>query len=223
VGVSLLIITNGRQEYIQQTIASLESVVNYVFDRQIIVDDSMDSGYHEWLRNHYGDYEVHPNASKAGLSGSIAHGWSLLGSDSDFVFHLEEDFTFNHHVDIDLMRKILESNAQISQVALVRQPLNSSEIASGGVLKQYVGQFVDHTIDSPSGQHRWLEHQILFTLNPCLYPKWVMDMGWMSGWGEREFTDHLLSADKRFAYLGDIDVSPQVHHIGHHRATGWQL
>lgn len=221
--VGLLIITNGRKEYIQQTISSLEENINCLFHRKVIVDDSMDRHYQQWLINTYPDYEVHPNKEKGGLSGSIINGWNQLSSESDFVFHLEEDFIFNQNIDIEVMQSILIEQPNLSQVALVRQPLNDAEISSGGVLKQYEGKLVNHIINIEDLIYNWVEHKILFTLNPCLYPKWVMQSGWRAGWGEREFTDYLLDMNCTFGYLGNIHSRPHVHHIGEYRAAGWSL
>lgn len=218
--LGLLVITNGRQEYIKQTIISLKE--HFDIDRfayKIIVDDSGDINYSTWLTDTYPDFDIQSHEINKGLSGSINTGWKSLEGKVDYIFHLEEDFTFNVDIPVDQMLLILLSNPDLSQIALLRQPWNESESAAGGIVEQ------NHSLysDKKTAGLNWLEHSNLFTLNPCMYSKNIISNGWPDGGGEREFSDILLSNGKKFGFFGKRGATPLVHHIGAHRAGGWKL
>jgi len=103
---------------------------------------------------------------------------------------------------------------------LKRQAVNDQEISVGGFMYQDPTSYEPYIHDNV----KWLEHRKLFTLNPCLYPKWVVDLGWQVGWGEKEFSELLFSDPYvKCAYLGHMEDPPLVDHIGHYRGDGWRV
>jgi len=218
--IGLLVITNGRKAYLERTLASLAERLSYSkFSRLVIVDDSGHEDYREWLTENYSAFELYLHPTNLGLSASIATGWEALFGDVDYIFHLEEDFTFNADIPLDDMVKILDSDLSLAQVALLRQPVNEQEIAAGGIVEQNPDIYTER---ETSGI-KWLQHTNLFTLNPCLYPHDTIENEWLRGWGEREFTDMILKNGDTFAYYGERGIAPLVHHIGEHRTAGWKL
>ena len=56
--VSLIIITDGRQACISETIPSMRKNLNYNFYEKIIINDSADLRYHQYLMSNYPDFRI---------------------------------------------------------------------------------------------------------------------------------------------------------------------
>jgi hypothetical protein len=65
-------------------------------------------------------------------------------------------------------------------------------------------------------------HTRCFSLNPCLIPRAVLELGWPDG-NEAEMTTLLVSKGYRFAVWGSRQDGPRVEHTGQNRAAGWRL
>jgi hypothetical protein len=104
---------------------------------------------------------------------------------------------------------------------LQRQPLTPGEHAAGGVAAH--AHWVEHS--DPYGL--WVEQSDIFSLNPCLIPRWVRELGWPSGpigvGNESGMTARCAKAGLRFAFWGEKNTSPHVTHIGASRSSGWAL
>lgn len=194
---ALLFISDGREDYLRQTRASAEE--HLPPPRHVIhVDDA--------------DHEL-------GFDGAIREGWRrvLLETDAEFVFHLEQDFTFNRPVPLAEMAAVLRARPRLAQLALRRQPWNDAERAAGGVVEMHPGDYVDCDLNG----WRWLEHTRFFTTNPSLYRRSLCEIGWPEGpESEGRFGIELRRADPRwrFGYWGARDSGEAITHIGEERA-----
>lgn len=215
--VSLIIITDGRREYIKQTIARLKDVVDYSFIEKIIVNDSGDINYHQFLVDNFLDFKIISHDQRSGLAHAIQTAWSSYSSEAEYIFHLEDDFLFTEKPQIDLMISLLKNNKHLTQMALVRNPVNPPEEAVGGFVFQNLQDYVQ--------KEGFFEHTRLFTLNPSIYPTSTAHVGWPDQGNEPDFTSKVLSINNsyKFAYFGDIYDAPRVFHIGHMRTPGWRL
>lgn len=221
--VLLGVIGNGRSDLLAQTMASLEEKVKYPFYKRILIDDTGSAEYAIELEEKYGNkFHIIAHPENQGLSGSIRTLWEAAQIlDVDYIFHVEEDFTFNVEPPIEDMIDILNMAPYLWQVALKRQPVNADEAEVGGFMQQdpsaYIQYYSNH---NPS--LTWLEHRKLFTLNPCVYPITITRPLWPKGGGEREFSDRVfLNEESRCAYLGSIEDEPMVTHIGSYRGENW--
>ena len=204
--IALLVITDGRWNYLSDCLASAEANLSWPFVERILVDDSAMPGCPDpegWT--------IVRNPERRGLAGAIQAGWDAL-PDCDFVFHLEDDFVFPAPVDVESMVFHLRNDWKLAQVALMRQPWGPDEQAVGSV---YATDPMAYTEAAGIVTHRKL-----FTFNPCLYPRIITDYG--AGL-ERDVTDRLLAEGARFAYLGAKDDAPRCWHIGHQRSPGYKL
>jgi hypothetical protein len=206
--IGLLVISCGRPQYLAATLASAKAMLQGIDGPRVIVDDSADPAFHEVLRKTDFDLVLHDH--KRGLSGAVQSGWDAM--DCDYVFHLEEDFTFPKAVNLTEIVGWLEAVPNLAQMALLRQPWSPVEHAAGGIIQ------TDPDVYVPRGGYE--EHAKLFTLNPCVYPRWVTEVGWPEGGGEREFTDRLLGKypESTFGFLGSRNDSPRCIHIGYESA-----
>ena len=56
--VSLVVITDGRQSCIEQTIERFDQTIKYNFFEKLIINDSGDSRYHQFLVNRFPGFDV---------------------------------------------------------------------------------------------------------------------------------------------------------------------
>lgn len=227
--IALLVMTDGRRDCIDRTLASVEDYLDFPFGLRLIHDDSGDPGYREWLLDRYhGRYEVISTPGRSGFGGAIRSAWSLLALPGmgkiTHIFHLEDDFTFDRAVSIEFMAALLDERPELAQVVLRRQPWNDNEIRAGGVIEQHPDAYSDQmsNLGCP-----YLEHRQFYSTNPCLYRRALIDKEWPDGrYSEGHFTHRLLNegfdkiagGDVRFAFWGSRDGGTWVTHIGEQRA-----
>jgi hypothetical protein len=194
---AVLLISDGRDEYRERTVASAKEMLPEP-DYFLHVDD----------REH-----------ELGFAGAIRAGWRrvLTETDADYVFHLEQDFTFNRPVPIEEMGAVLRARPHLAQLALRRQPWNDHERAAGGVVEMHPDDYAEHELNG----WRWLEHTRNFTTNPSLYRRGICEFGWPAG---TDSEGHFGIAFResypgmRFGYWGARDSGEAVTHIGDVRA-----
>lgn len=229
-GVLLLVVTDGRAPYLMATLAAFHQHVTGPISHRVIHDDSGDPEYTTWLRHTFPEYRVVTPGlvgSKAGFAGAIRSAWRHIATMGgyEWVFHLEEDFAFCRDVDLADVVAVLEGNPHLTQMGFRRQAwYDGGEHVVGGWCELHPDRMQQRT----DGEHRWLEHDLLFTTNPSLYRRGVTKLGWPVGvksedrfwmklkdlglpWG-------ICGADVRSAMWGDMESGAQwVEHIGHHR------
>lgn len=164
-------------------------------------------------------YVVNDRDHRLGMCGAVNAAWDWARSrDLDYLLHVEEDFRFTAPVPLDDMQTILELDDRLAQVVLKRQPWSLEEIQAGGIIEAHPGDYTDHT----DGSVAWTSHRRIFSLNPCLIPRRVFELGWPEG-NEAEMTTNLAASGWRFAFYGHRDDPPLVEHVGAVRGNGWRL
>lgn len=191
--VALLLIDDGREDYLDRCLESLAEHLPPV-DACVMVNDS--------------DHEL-------GFSGAIQAGWdAVLETDCKYVAHLESDFLLTERVPIRFMQLILEHDPTLAQIALLRQPWNDREQAAGGIIQQDPDSYEEH--ESVAG--KWTTHSVCMTTNPSLYPRHIVERGWPQvPASEGVFSAQLREDGYRFAFLGGKSDGPRCEHIGVHR------
>lgn len=196
--LGLLMIGDGRDETHERSKASFEQMVlpSTTFDQVVIVDDS---------------------EHKLGFAGAIQHGWEQLRT--DYVFHLELDFTLNWAVDLAPIVQTLEERRYLTQIALLRGPENPNEHSAGGIIPRDPDSY--EQIETADGR-AWIEHRKFFTTNPCVYPRWIYERGWpQTSESEGRFGIELFNADRArcSAFWGHGEQ--WVCHIGVREGVGY--
>lgn len=226
--IALLVMTDGRREFLQRTLASANDMITGPITRRVIHDDSGDPAYRDFLAATYPQFELITTAGRSGFGAAIDSAWSRLAyGDESLVFHLEDDFLFNRPVDLADLALVLDAHPHLAQLALRRQPWNDEERAAGGIVER----FPDAYTDVHHGQFAWLEHRLFFTTNPCLYRSNLCRRRWPAGGqSEGRFSLGLVAdgtaeaspAAVRFGFWGARDSGEWVEHIGAVRAgTGY--
>jgi GT2 family glycosyltransferase len=209
--------TDGRTDLLAQAIDSaIENLPP--FTPWILVDDSGSEAAEEFYPRFA---RVVSHFERRGLAASVNDGWGVAATDGvDYLFHLEDDFTFNGPPDIEGMAALLDADPDLAQVSLKRQPVNGEEIAAGGFIEANSDAYRETTPLLP-GAPVWTEHREFYTLNSHLSPRWVFEQGWPAG-NEAEQTARLNEdPDNRFAIWGAKFDPPAVTHLGTSRMAGW--
>lgn len=156
-----------------------------------------------------------------GMAGAVRHGWTqALDAGASYVLHVEEDFRFLEPVFLGDLVYVLDRDSTLAQVVLKRQAWNDLEQAAGGIVEADPSAYEER---AAMGRNlRWTAHRKIFSLNPCLIPRHVLELGWPDG-NEAEFTQRCLDAGFQFAFYGGKFDPPRVEHVGFHRSAGWRL
>ncbi len=220
--VLLLVMADGRGDYLANTLDSAADMLcGDIIARTVIHDDSGDDHHRAWLRGMFPEATVIGVGSRLGFSNAMNRAWRYVARQpQQFVFHLEQDFTFTRPVDLRELVRVLGYNPHLQQIALRRQPWNGREHAAGGVVEADPAAFTD--LRDPVTGAEWLTHRLFWTCNPSLYRRDLTRLGWPPGAdSERRFGRRLFRDPRaRCAYWGGRNDSPWVTHIGDQRA-GW--
>ena len=194
VNYALLVISDGRDNYLTRTLCSaLESLPKP--KKVILVDD---------------------RAHIMGFAGAIQTGWNRVLSETycEFIFHLEGDFTFNQPIPLERMAA-LAADPHIAQVALKRQPWNVEEVRAGGIVETDPDSYEEgkHNADT------YTAHRKFFTTNPSIYRRDIAERGWpQSPESEGHFGISLFEDPAIVStFWGGKFDPPLVHHIGDSR------
>lgn len=196
--VGVAFISDRADRYLPGCVASLDKYLQADLCASTIVDD----------RDH-----------RLGMAGAVNAAWDWAREQNlDYLFHVEEDFRLVAPFDISDALAVLANDLRLAQVVLKRQPWSPEEHRAGGIIECHPEDYTEHAVDGVS----WVSHQRIFSLNPCLIPRHIIDMGWPAG-NEAEMTTNLVSLGYRFAFLGAKLDPPRVEHVGIERGAGWRL
>lgn len=226
--ICLVVMTDGRGQYIQLAIPSLELLGGDI-SRRIIHDDSGDPDYRRWLASTFPGWEITATGERQGFAGAYhaVRKWLHAATDEPFIFSTEDDFILQHPIDLAPFAYILNGNPYLTQLAVKRQPCNPAEEAAGGFMELRP----DAYLDRDAGFCRWTEHRLFWTTNPHLTHRDTLAVDWPEvPESEGMFTHQLLrdglgdvdGEDIRFGYIGHRQDPPLALHIGVKRAgTGY--
>jgi hypothetical protein len=214
--VAIAIITDGRGECFEKMAHSLvEAWGQQPLDKVVVINDSADPLYGRWLSRQYDHWDQVHHVSRQGFGGAIRSAWKEVGG-YDFIFHVEDDFTFNEPIDVEGMTHVLTQHPDVVQMALKRQPCNPQEQAAGGFMEQHPEEYTDETTDS----WQWCWQRRFFTTNPSFYRGGLTQRGWPEGENsEGRFSLDIINSapEAKFGYWGWSSEPPRVHHIGTER------
>lgn len=215
-GIDVVVTSAGRQQYLSKTIDSFNRHVSGAFVRKTIQDDSGEERFGRWLRRAFPDWEVYTTPGRLGYTGAMRSIWDYEsrqnGTGSPYIFHLEEDFTFNRDVELDDLITVLEYDDTLAQVALLRGPWAPAEHRAGGIIEERPETY-EHLDADGIG---YLRHRNFWTTNPCIYRRSLIDEGWPDVRGsEQTFGRSQWKQGRYAAFIGD--GTPWVTHIGDKR------
>ena len=226
VRIAVLVITDGRDEYLLETVRSAMANLSGPIAEWWMYDDTGDYVYRDSLARRYPTFRHFDAGARQGFGGAIRAAWARLAEDStaDYVFHLEGDFTFARRVDLGELAAVLDVRPYLTQMALVRQAWSDEERAAGGLIAR---QPEAYQPAADVAGRQWMEHRLFWTTNPSLYHRSMCEQPWPEGaQSEGHFALNLLERGLpgipgeqiRFGYWGQSGDGPWVEHIGETRS-----
>lgn len=238
---ALVVINDGRREYMGPAMASLDHLHGDIGARAII-DDSGDLDNLTMLRHDYPTYYVAHHEQRQGLAAAVRTAWAwALETGAEFVFHFEQDFVLTEDIDLDAMAMLLRAEPSLAQLVLKRNPWSQLEKDAGGQMEIAPDEYLDcsATLESVYNEVElyveefyWTEHITenakalhVFSFNPCLIRREAIEAFFANhGDGlERGVTDAVLAAGFHLAYWGRRTDPPRAEHIGVNRSAAYKL
>ncbi len=212
--ICILIINDGRNDYLDQTLKSLKDKVVFPIDAEIykVLYDDMPEGRDAYFLSRieleYNIDKMILSDKRVGINQAVQNAWMHIPK-CDYIWHQENDFTYNAQIDVSKMIAPLEMNRMIGQVALLRQPWYDDEVESDGMYKVGYRTYRQGNIAGID----LVFQDLFFTHNPCIYRYSSIEQ--IPNYSEIEFAAHLKKRGCRtFAYLGTLTDEPLCHHIG---------
>lgn len=167
---------------------------------------------------------VDDRAHELGMAGAVQAAWAwALDEGVDYLLHVEEDFRFAMELDVLDLVRILRRSPYLAQLCLKRQPWSPEERWAGDIFATWPTEGEERLQD----REGFLVQRRLFSLNPCVIPARVLELGWPSGplgvGNEAGFTKRCLEQGLWFGYYGARTDPPRVVHVGDTRGEGWKL
>jgi len=214
-------LTDGRSEYLSQTVKSWETHSDILKSKnKLIFDDSGDESYREYLRNTYTNYKIVPiseNRVKINRAIHFAHQYIKSLNCSHTVW-IEDDQILLLDINILNMIEIIERE-KLLQLSLVRAPFFYDELGDKNIIDTLTKNgwpMVD--------MGDYTAHEVIFPLHPHVFPNRILDCKWQQDddavFCESKFAKRLFSlfprtSDKlRLGFYGNKDSDPQNKHIG---------
>lgn len=221
--IALVVIGNGRLDYLKQAITSAQRHLNPIH-ACIMVNDSGDPAIGRELDETYPGFRIIHHAQNQGMAAAVQSGWSAaLETPADWIVHLEEDMEMIRDVPLIESINVLKVSPTLAQMCWKREPWwgSSAEISHGDQLLA----ICDQSNWGQTDTHTFHDH--LFSLNPCVIPRRIVEMGWPGGplgvGNESGMTDKLKEAGYLFGSWGGFSDEPWCRHLGYERGTAWQL
>lgn len=225
--IALAMTYNGRKACLEETLGSLREHLgaalnpdrhgSRLISRCVLVDDSGDGTLPP-----YDGFIIVTHGQNLGMARTVQDAWTAaLTPGIQYVLHWEDDMRAERDVPLAAALHVLRRHRNLAQVCFQRHPVSGEEHAHGGQLAARI----------VNGEGRYA-HGVtitddLFSLNPCLIPRRVCELGWPEGpigvGNEDGFTAKCKAAGLEFATYGTVHDAPYVTHIGGERAPAWQL
>lgn len=220
--VAFVLRCDGRREFIEQTIQSVEQHIRAPrFTYGVIVDDSGDTEYASWLDETFPFLECLHHAERLGLGGCFQSALNVvLGTDADYAFLVEDDTPILRDVILAPLADILNTHPSLAQLMFMRPPFNAEEIAAGGVYQLNPSAFTERT----NGTDKWVEHDTWFGFQPSLVPRDVIELmaTKATNFLELGVTEVLKDAGYHFGYWGGLNDASYCDHVGVTRSQGYR-
>lgn len=220
-----VVITDGRGEFLKQTIDSMFNNVDGLHYPGVLVDDSGDPEYKRWLDAEYAlSFKCLHHGARQGLAASIRDGWTEAITDPDVeaIWHVEDDYVVPEKLDVRGLAALLRAVPDLAELTLKRGPYSSEEHTAGGYMEGHLDEYEDVTVLDVA---HYVKHDQLFFFQPSLIPRPVVTRAVYSGLPitEPNLATLLVPQGYHFGVVGKIADPPRVEHIGTYRSAGWSL
>lgn len=215
----LIVITHGDRAPLSATLASFWKMVTPAPKEMILVWDGCDLEEADVDEEARDWDDVIYSRPQVGFCETIGSAWEEAGQmDCDFVFWLEHDFDFLRRVDLSqLGQRLSDSEGILTQMSLLREPANSTEIRAGGLPRVQPSEWSRFS----AGEECWMTQRLYWTTNPSLIPAQVFEeFSWPDGPEcEGLLTHEMRDAGRAFGVWGDGE--PWIRHTGTRDGFGY--
>lgn len=192
--IAAVIVANNRPDYLHQVIDSLTTHHRDIFPT--VINDG----------NHYG------------MASNVQAAWDyFLTTDAQFLLHLEDDMVIEVPLPLAASVWILRHDPWLANIVYKRHPWSSEEHEAGDVITATTAHATVVRDEPDYTVHDWI-----FSLNPCLIPRQVVEHGYSIG-NEAGMTQKLKDLGYQFAFYGHAGDEPLIRHIGQDRGPEWRL
>lgn len=190
----LVVLTHGDSAPLPDTINSFAAMVLPWPTSTVVVYDGQDNpdsptALREIERVTRDRLSVRLTNSHVGFCAATELAWNAASEDGpDWIFWLEHDFTFNRPVDLSALAAVMDAEPQVTQMALLRQPVSDAEVEIGGYLNTPHRDYqpretaIYHLGADPADDFDiadWFEHRDYWTTNPSLFRRQLaVDLAW---------------------------------------------
>jgi hypothetical protein len=214
--ICILFFTTSRYEYLIPTMESFHENVNFGDNNiyKILIDDYPLRRNENILNKLVKKYNIDKlilNDENMGYSVTWKKMWQNIPKDIDYIWHQEDDFTFNKKVDINALISILENRKiQLFQIFLKRNIVFEKN------------DYIRNIENNKCGDRVVINKQELilcnhyFNANPSLYPYWITQENYSENPQETPIINYLK---KKYthgysAMLGGRNDINIINHIG---------
>jgi hypothetical protein len=220
--VVVAFLTDGRKEYLEETLRSWEKHSDILKSKnRIIFDDSGDDEYRKYLKETYTDYLIVPiGEERVGFNCAIHFGHQYIKSmNCSHTVWIEDDQMLLRKIDILDMIRVLDKN-NLLQLSLIREPFFYGELPYKTIFDYLIG------IGWPLQENdEYIGHEVAFMTLPHIFPNKILDVKWQQdddmANSELNYAKKLFSlfpkkdpTCMRLGYYGKINSEPHSRHIG---------
>ena len=214
--IAVLFFTTSRYEYLIPMMESFHEKIDFgdyeVY--KILTDDYPARRQVDILENLVEKYNIDKlvlNEKNIGYGLSWKNAWSLVPDDIDYIWHQEDDFTFDSTINVaDMVETFNTCPVGLTQVCIKRQIWFQSNDFIDKIEKGVYGTQINF------GNRKVVIHQIYFNANPCIYPRWVIEEDYKYDPQEHTIVRELREKypNKYSAMYGGALDKPLTRHIG---------
>lgn len=215
--VDMVMLTNGRLDYLAQTMDSVRERIKGNVVSRTLIDDSGSEGVAEVLRSQYPDWQHVTHGTNLGFADAMRAGrdWVAANGSAPYVLWLEDDFVFTRDILLDEMATVLEVQDIVSCV-LLRGPAYPLEYEAGGIIEEHPHSYIRAVHNGVW----YLKHSRFYSSNPHLARREsYTTFKWPHG-RDSEHRFGRLIRQKRMSYAFLGDGTPYMEHIGADRRDG---
>lgn len=219
---ALSVLTDGRADFLAETMEGIKAHLGEVDGPRFIVDDSGNSDYASWLRHSYPQFKLIHHTTRRGLAGAVQSVFdTALDTGCDYLVHIEDDMVLTRDVPVADAIAVLEAHSNLAQMCFKRVA-----VPDDGAADQL--QAILNRSSFYGSHDTWTWYDYLFSLGPCVIPRRVLELGWPSGpigvGNEDGMTKRCLDAGYVFGSWGLVTDEPWARHVGYgNRTTEWAL
>lgn len=222
----LCVLTCGRPDYLQRTLASYSQFLMPRADAVYVWDDGLETPWEAFSVFADVPTTVEGELERIGRCSGHARLWEATRrpeyADIDWVFTIEDDVVLLRPLRLNDLRYVLTVEDELEQLALVRCPWGV-EVEVGGFIplfpERYVRAMTPNASDHP---FEWISSTVDWTSSPALLPAALpRELDWPGGHGcEGELGPRIL-AQRPHALSGYWGWGePWCAHIGMERIKG---